>query len=110
VIEEIAVTEVWVFTGKRSTPSTLATFPGGVFSTQERAETWIGKHCLSGVLTLYRVDEGAYDFAVAKGHFKPTKPHHDTAEFVGRFSGGDIHFHYEDRYRAGTARPTALGE
>jgi len=82
------MTEVWVFTGAH------ATFPGGVFSTHELAEAWIRKHSLSGVLTLYPVDVGAYDFAVTNGHFKPSKPHHYTSEFIGRFSGGEIHFHY----------------
>ncbi len=33
-------------------------FPGGVFSTRERAEEWIREHRLSGTLTLYPVDVG----------------------------------------------------
>jgi hypothetical protein len=92
--------EMWVFTGARSSPSTNATFPGGVFSSQETAENWIKQHGLSGTLTLYRVDVGAYDWAVANGYFKPSRPHHHTPEFIGRFSGGDNHYHYESGARA----------
>ncbi len=96
---EGSITEVWVFTGTRSSSSTLATFPGGVFSSIEPAEEWVKLHCLSGTLTLYRVDAGAYDWAVANGGFKPSKPHHYTAEFIGQFSGGDHHHHYESGIR-----------
>jgi hypothetical protein len=95
------MTEIWVFTGARSTPSTNATFPGGVFSSRLRAEEWITKHGLSGVLTMYRLDVGAYDWAVENGAFKPKKPHHFTPEFIGRFAGGEIHFHYETGKRGG---------
>jgi len=88
--------EVWVFTGARSSPSdTTPTFPSGVFSTLDAAEEWIKRHELSGTVTLYRVDVGAYDWAVANGYFKPSKPHHETSEFIGRFCGGDVHHHYE---------------
>ena len=78
------MTEVWVFTGARSTPGTNATFPGGVFSSRPRAEEWITKHALSGVLTMYPLDVGAYDWAVENGAFKPKKPIHFTPEFIGR--------------------------
>ena len=87
-------------TGARRSPSDTAPwFPGGVFSSLELAEDWIKRHILSGTITLYRVDVGAYDWAVANGHFKPSKPHHGTPEFIGRFAGGDIHYHYEDGVR-----------
>lgn len=94
--------EVWVFTGARSKPGSSANFPGGVFSTQERAEAWIGKHGLSGVLTLYRLDVAAYEWAIANGNFKPSKAHQQTPEFIGSFAGGDIHFHYEGGVGGGT--------
>jgi hypothetical protein len=94
--------DVWVFTAARSSPSdTTPTFPGGVFSSLDTAEEWIKRHALSGTVTLYRVDVGAYDWAVANGHFKPSKPHHETSEFIGRFSGGDVHHHYEDGAKTG---------
>jgi hypothetical protein len=81
---------VWVFNGSgRSLPS-------GVFSTREQAESWIREHRLTGLLTMYRLDVGAYDWATSHGLFTPKKPEHSTAEFIGRFSGGDVHFHYEN--------------
>jgi hypothetical protein len=92
----MAEKEVWVFTGARSSPSdSTPTFPGGVFSSLDVAEAWIKHHALSGTVTLYRLDVGAYDWAIDQGYFNPSKPHHGTSEFIGRFSGGDIHYHYE---------------
>src|SRR5215469_8425278 len=97
----MAGTEVWVFTGARSSPSdTTPTFPSGVFSSLEGAEAWIRQHALSGTVTLYRMDVGAYDWAVANSYFSPSKPHHLTSEFIGCFSGGDVHYHYETGQRA----------
>ena len=81
--------EVWAFTGERSKPESSALFPGGVVSNLQLAEAWIAKHQLSGVLTMYRLDVGAYDWAVENGSFKPKKPHHFTPEFIGRFAGGE---------------------
>lgn len=95
--------EVWIFTGERSKPGTNATFPAGAFSNLQLAEAWIAKHRLSGVLTMYRLDVGAYDWAVENGTFKPKKPHHFAPEFIGRFAGGETHFHYEAGKRAGSA-------
>ena len=89
------MTDVWIFTGRRSPTSTITAFPGGVFSSRDKAENWIKLHSLSGTLTLYRADVGAYDWAVENGFFKPSKPHHKTPEFIGQFSGGDVHYHYE---------------
>ena len=88
--------DVWVFTGARhSTTDSTPTFPGGVFSSLQLVEAWIKKHSLSGTVTLYRLDAGAYDWAIANGYFKPSKLHHTSSEFIGRFGGGDVHFHYE---------------
>src|SRR5215470_16016206 len=84
---------VWVFNG--NTQNHKFAFPSGVFSTQANAEKWIAKHGLSGTLTMYRVDTGAYDWAIESGSFRPSKPHHTTPEFIGQFGGGDVHSHYE---------------
>lgn len=98
----MATSDVWVFTGARSSPSdTTPTFPAGVFSSVATAEAWIKQHGLSGTLTMYRMDVGAYDWAVANGYFTPSKPHHQTSDFIGRFAGGDIHFHYETGAKTG---------
>lgn len=96
---------MWVLTGARSSPTAgFPTLPSSVFSSVELAEEWIKCHGLSATLTLYRVDTGAYDWAVGNGYFKPSKPHHETAEFVGQFSGGDLHYHHESGVRTDLAR------
>src|SRR4051812_44888430 len=82
---------IWAARGGAPMP-----LPSAVFSSRERAEAWISEHRLTGMLTMYRLDVAAYDWAVRHGRFTPTKPEHRTAAFVGAFSGGDRHFHYED--------------
>lgn len=82
---------VWVFHGNEGR------FSGGAFTTRELAETWIHEHRLTGVLTAYPLDTGAYDWAVRERLFAPTKPHHSTPSFIGGFtSASQDHFHYED--------------
>ncbi|MDC1142096.1 hypothetical protein OAU50_03320 [Planctomycetota bacterium] len=81
---------VWVFNGANMN------FPSGVFSTRERAEEWIQDKRLTGTLTRYPVDVSAYDHSIANGTFRPKGPQHETPEFIGKFSGGEVHFHYED--------------
>lgn len=72
-------------------------FCSGVFSTKEIAEEWIKKYSLSGVLTVYSIDEAPYDLAIRMGHFKPQKVRDFTPEFIGGFtSASQDHFHYED--------------
>ena len=48
---------IWIFTGGGQ-------FPGGVFSTIERAEAWIERNRRSGMLTAYPIDQGCFDWAV----------------------------------------------
>ncbi|HEV2988268.1 MAG TPA: hypothetical protein VG759_07495 [Candidatus Angelobacter sp.] len=88
---------VWVFTGSQERQRSA--FPSGVFSTQATAEEWIAHHGLSGTLTMYRVDAGAYDWAIQNGYFRPKEPRDSTPDFIAHFSGGDIHFHYESGRR-----------
>jgi len=92
--------EVWVFIGERPEGATTITLPSGVFSTLKLAESWIAHHQLSGLLTFYRVDVGAYDWAIEHGYFRPSKPHHNTASFIGQFAGGDQHHHYVNGRRS----------
>jgi len=84
-------TQIWVFSGAKRH------FPGGIFTSREKAEKWISKHRLTGTLTLYPVDVGAYEWAIEKGLFQPRKPHESNPEFIGGFSdAGMEHYHYED--------------
>jgi hypothetical protein len=85
---------VWVFNGAGGH------FPSGVFSRVELAEAWIRQNRLTGTLTRYPVDLGAYDWAVSKGYFTASKPEQAVPEFIGRFSAANQeHYHYEDGAR-----------
>jgi len=81
---------VWVFTGPK------VQFPSGVFTELEKAERWIVQHKLSGTLTKYPVDVGAFDWAVQSGAFAPKRDDQLSAEFIERFSSASQeHYHYE---------------
>lgn len=55
---------------------------------------WIERHQLTGLLTEYPLGVGAYDEAVARGWFRPSKAHHGTPEHVAQFSPGHTeHLH-----------------
>lgn len=82
---------IWVFHGAG------ARFSSGVFGSLEQAQSWIERNRLSGLLTEYPLNIGAYEWAVDRGHFTPKKPEHSSPEFVGSFtSGSQPHFHYEN--------------
>jgi hypothetical protein len=82
---------VWVFNGVQ------ANFPSAVFSSREKAESWIGLYLLTGTLTEYPLDIGMYDYSILNNHFVPKKEEHATSLFIGKFTNGGIaHFHYED--------------
>lgn len=84
---------IWVFVGELKTP-------GAVFSDLALAEQWIAKWSLSGLLTRYPLNTGAYDWAVAHQRFSPKKPEHTSGEFVGSFVGAWMeHHHYENGMR-----------
>jgi hypothetical protein len=89
---------IWVFSGGRQ-------FPGGVFTSVEKAETWIAQHGLTGVLTRYPVDEGCFDWAIRTGLHglseKSLAAKREDAEFIGGFSSAaQDHIHYEAGKRA----------
>jgi len=82
-------TFVWVFVSKEGSP-------GAVFSNTEIAEAWIAKWALSGLLTKYPLDVGAFDWAVERGFFRPKKAEHTSSTFVGSFTTASMeHHHYE---------------
>ena len=81
---------VWVFLGER------AIHPAAVFSSREKAEVWIAAHGLDGILTLYPVDEPIYEWAIARGIFRPKQPYQFEAKFIQRFSSASQdYYHYE---------------
>lgn len=80
---------VWIFHGDG------ARFASGVFRSREEGTTWIAEHKLTGVLTEYPLGVGAYDDAVARGLFRPTRDHHGTAAHIAQFSPGRTeHIHF----------------
>ena len=82
---------VWVFKGEG------ANFPSGVFSTLEFSEAWIAANKLTGILTLYPVDIGTYDWVVANGYFQPKTDKEKSAKFIGGFSSAyQKHYHYRN--------------
>lgn len=82
---------VWVFTAP------LADFPGGFVESRARAEEWISRHKLTGVLTEYPLDIGVYDWAVEQGFFAPKRPEQRSPRYVGAFtSARTVHVHFDN--------------
>ncbi len=86
--------QVWIFVGAR------AQFPSAAFQSRERADKWIERHRLTGVLTRYPLDVGIYDWAIENEHFVPNTEEQRSPAFIGRFSSATLeHWHYEDGVR-----------
>ncbi|MEY8200972.1 MAG: hypothetical protein RPS47_17165 [Colwellia sp.] len=74
-----------------------ARFSGGVFTTLESADKWICENNLFGVLTVYPLDTGVYEWAIKNGKFTPTKDEHKEPSFIGGFTSAyQEHYHYEN--------------
>jgi hypothetical protein len=72
-----------------------------VFASRQVAEDWIKKHGPTGVLTLYPIDTGVYEWAVEREYFTPKKEHEESSEFIGRLTtASQEHYHYADGERA----------
>lgn len=82
---------VWVFLGDEGR------WPSGVFSARGLGGRWIGENGLTGMLTEYPLDVGVYEWAVAKGFFRPGKPGHASAAFIAGFTTArQDHAHFTD--------------
>lgn len=82
---------IWIFSGAGSR------FPSGVFLDKCAAIKWVSKHKLTGVLTLYPVNQGVYDWAIEADLFKPCKEREKTAMFIQQFTSvSQEHYHFED--------------
>ncbi|MEM5290651.1 hypothetical protein ACFQ3P_04410 [Paraburkholderia sabiae] len=83
--------KIWIFSGAGGN------FPSGVFLDFEEAKGWIARNRLTGVLTLYPINIGVYEWAIEKQFFDPIKDAQKTPEFIGRFSCASMeHLHFED--------------
>lgn len=81
---------VWVFNGDGGR------FAGGIFTTLEAAESWIAANALDGVLTLYPLDTGVYEWTISERLFAPKQEKHSTRQFIGSFTTASMeHHHYE---------------
>lgn len=86
-----AATTVWIFHGED------ARFASGVFRSRDEGMAWIAEHRFTGVLTEYPLGIGAYDDAVARGLFRPSRESHGTPSHIARFSPGRTeHIHVVD--------------
>ena len=69
----------------------------GVFASREKAEAWIGRYGLSGILTRMPMDAPAYAWAVRAGVFTPGKPAGQAGDFPGDPACASLeHYHYEN--------------
>ncbi|SIN15100.1 DUF7710 domain-containing protein [Micromonospora cremea] len=73
-----------------------ARFASGVFASRADGLSWAAEHRLTGLLTEYPVGEGSYDYAVSRGLFRPSKPHHGKPGHVVDFSPSLDHVHVVD--------------
>jgi len=82
---------VWIFNGAH------APFPSGVFTSRALAEAWIARYRLTGTLTAYPLDEGAFDWALRTGAVTGrARERANEPEFVAAFSSAvQDHHHYE---------------
>ena len=89
---------VWVFMGDKGH------FPMGVWSSLALAHRYIHDEQLTGSLTCYEVNTPIYDWAIAMGHFKPSKDQHRSVKFRQTFSN-----QFQEHYRFTDGHCAALG-
>ena len=82
---------VWVF----HSSDAKTVHPCGVWSSKEKAESWIREVGANGILSAYVLDESAYDSCVRLGTLRLSKPERATAEFQRVFTSAVDHEHYE---------------
>lgn len=89
---------VWVFNGVGGN------VPGGVFTTLQAAESWIGKYSLTGVLTNMPLNKGVFDWAIENNlhnlSAERLEEKRNDPELIGSFSSASQqHYHYENGER-----------
>jgi hypothetical protein len=71
-----------------------ASFPCAIFSDVHRAESWIRKHGVAGVLSKLFIDDPAWDRAVRLGNFQPMLPLDFDARARSNYVSNEITFYY----------------
>lgn len=85
---------VWIFCGPKGK------FPGGVFLSLEKAESWVAQNRLTGVLTRYPLDVGSFDWALSNGFVNERVLSRADPDFIASFSSASFeHYHYENGIR-----------
>ncbi|GAA5444883.1 hypothetical protein Misp06_03075 [Microbulbifer sp. NBRC 101763] len=83
--------KIYVFHGES------ARYTSAVFSDLPKAEQWISENELTGMLTLYPLNQSAYDWAIENQYFEPKKEHQSSSKFIASFtSASQEHYHYEN--------------
>jgi hypothetical protein len=86
---------IWLFVGVG------ARFPSGAFTNLEKAEAWVAKHKLSGMLSAMPIDQGLFEWAIENNAFnmKPEKlkEKENDSQFIGTCNTASLeHYHYEN--------------
>ena len=72
-------------------------FPAGIFTELDAAKLWIKKYALSGILNVYPLNIGIYDWAIEHGFFQVKNVGQSKSSFVGKFTCAAIeHYHFEN--------------
>jgi hypothetical protein len=84
-------TNLWVFT-----PNGRC-FPAGIWTSREAADKWISEVGADGVLSVYILNESAYESNVRFEHLRLDlgKLDRRSAEYKRTFTTAVDHFHYE---------------
>ncbi len=89
------IQEAWVFKSEGTHGV------GAIFLDLTKAEDWISKHSLSGILLCYPVDEGVFDWALREGRIKKKFAASASKHIIGAFCSGLHHYHYDNGNRIG---------
>ena len=83
--------KIYVFNGNNSV------FPSGLFAEYELAVNWIKSNKLSGVLNVYPVNIGLYDWAIENNFLEIKNENQKTPNFIGRFTCASVeHYHFDN--------------
>ena len=73
------------------------TFLREVFSKLAKTNQWIAENKLTGILTLYPIDQGTYAWATSNGYFSLETEEQKSATFMANFShSAQEHYHYRN--------------
>jgi hypothetical protein len=75
---------VWVFNGEKG--MMIHTIPSVVFVSMEQGQEWVQKNNLTGLLTMYPVNQSLADWSIEQGVFVPKWDMHYHRLFLGQFT------------------------